>query len=122
MRKSATWLDTSSTADRPVIVLARERNGTAPVYHLNYVAVRSCYKSGESQKTFWQVRGELPPDTPAPTRIAYGTAPPGFNTEIPQERLDAGCYEEIVSGNGISGTVRFMIDADRTIHEARAGS
>jgi hypothetical protein len=122
MRKSATWLDASATADRPVIGLARERHGTEAVFHLNYVAVRSCYRGDRPQKTFWQVRGELPPDTSVPTLITYGVAPAGFKTEVSPERLIGGCYVEMVSGNGISSSVRFTITSDHLIREERSGS
>lgn len=117
MRKSAVWLDGASTTQRPVIGLARERHGSEPVIHLNYVAVRSCYTSDKPQQTYWQARGELPPGTTVPTRIVYGVAPSGFNTEVAPQGLAPGCYEEIVSGNGVSGTVRFIIASDETIHE-----
>jgi hypothetical protein len=122
MRESASWLDASSTADRPVIGLARELHGTEPVFHLHYLAVRSCYRSDQPQRTFWQVRGDLPPDTSVPTLITFGVAPAGFKTEVSPERLDSGCYEEMASGNGISSSVRFTIASDRTIHEDPRGS
>jgi hypothetical protein len=122
MRKSATWLDASATAERPVIGLARERHGTEAIFHLNYVAVRGCYRSDQQQKTFWQVRGDLPPDTSVPTLITYGVAPAGFKTEVSPEPLNAGCYEEMISGNGVSSSVRFTIASDRSIHEERGGS
>lgn len=119
MRKSAVWLDESSTGQRPVIGVARERNGTEPVFHLDYVAVRSCYSSDEPQRTFWQARGEVADRSQIPTRIAYGVAPTGMANEAAPQELGPGCYEALISGNGVSGSVRFVIAADGRVSEQR---
>lgn len=117
MRKSAVWLESASSPEDLTFGVATERGGAEPVAHLNYVAVRTCYSSGEEQTTLWQARGELPSGTAPPTRISYGVPPDGFVSEVPAQPLSPGCYEGIISGNGISGTVRFTVDADRQVTE-----
>ena len=117
MRKSSVWVEQGSTPQRVVFGVAEERGGADPVAHLNYVAVRSCYESGKSQETFWQARGEVPNGHRPPTRIVYGEPPTGFVNEANPRPLPPGCYEGIISGNGISGTARFSVTADGRVVE-----
>jgi hypothetical protein len=122
MRKSAIWLEPDSSAQNVVFGVAQERHGSAPVFHLNYVAVRTCYSSVDQYKTLWQARGDLPKGESVPTRITYGRPPAGFMTEIPPQPLTPGCYEGLISGDGISGTVRFAVQPDGSVTEQRATS
>lgn len=112
MRKAEAWLDPSASVSRPVFGIARSRADMKAVASLNYVAVRSCYVPSGEQETFWQVRaGGVGLDEP-PVRISYGLPPRGFTTEIPPTELRSGCYEVLLSGEGVSASVRFTIAGD----------
>src|SRR5690606_33337745 len=120
MRESAVWVEPGSTAQSLVFGVAKERGSSDPVFHLNYVAVRTCYSSSDQQQTLWEARGETPKGEGTPIRIAYGAPPPGFTSEVPPQPLVPGCYEGIISGNGISGTAKFTVNADGRVVEQRA--
>lgn len=117
MRDSAVWLEPGSTAENIVFGIGAERGGTAPISNLNYVAVRTCDSAAVAQQTRWQVRGEVQDGERPPARISYGVVPRGFSEEHPAEPLGPGCYEVLVSGHGISASVRFAIQPNGRIIE-----
>jgi hypothetical protein len=119
MRKSAVWVEPGSSVQHLVFGVAKSRGGSEPVAHLNYFAVKTCYATGAVQRTLWESRGQVPSGQHPPTRIEYGTAPRGFVNRVGPTPLRPGCYEGLISGNGISGTARFNVTADGSIVEQR---
>jgi hypothetical protein len=111
MNKSAIWLDNASSVHQLTFAVAQQRGGSMPVDDLKFFAVRTCYVSNEPRVTFWQIRGN-PPRGEAPTRIVYGTSPKRFESEVTARPLTPGCYEGMISGDGVSASVRFTVGHD----------
>jgi hypothetical protein len=114
MRKSDMWLESGSSLDDVQFGIATERGGTQPIKHLFYIAVRTCYVADQEHRTLWESRGDT---NDVPIRIVYGMPPRGFVNEVSPEPLSSGCYQALISGNGISASVDFIVAKDGSVTE-----
>ena len=114
-RKGEMWLEPGSTAQKMVFGVAEKRGASRPVRYLDYFAVRTCYDTTKAQQTLWEVRRSG--SDPVPTRISYGTVPPGFSTDVPPRPLEPACYEALMSGQGVGHEVEFIVNQDGSIVE-----
>ena len=117
--RTSIWLDSSSTAERPVFGLGqRWHHPELTLQGLATLIVRRCQDlRNPDARPLWQVVGLYGPSdrVPVPSLIEYGTASaPEFATRVPAQSLGPGCYLASVSG---SGRVRFTIDKTGKIAE-----
>lgn len=120
--RTSIWLDSSSTAARPVFGIGRRRHRPEmQLGNLQVLDVTVCGDNGGSgMRPLWQMVGNDPyARGPVPSLIVYGKAPaPRYITAIPAQALGPGCYRASIGG---TGWVKFAITSDRRIAEVDHG-
>lgn len=118
MRKADVWIVDGSTADLLTFGIGRDRPEAEPVYSLNQIVVRKCTtEAGRETEVVWSVARESAFEGQPPTRIRYGDQPPGFRTLESPLRLESGCYDVHVSGEGVGAVLRFVVSAGRVVSQ-----
>jgi hypothetical protein len=111
---SAVWIEKGSTVAHLVFGIGRTKHGK-PLDYFPYFSVFSCSTPEENAKdAIWAVSSQ--PGSAIPTRILYGEAPPGWETDQGPVALTPGCYDASTPG---TGHVRFDVDSAGGVTERK---
>jgi hypothetical protein len=93
-------VEPGTTSLKPVFVLT-DTTGRGPVGTVYGLSVVAC----GSEMVLWQISADG--SSSAPTRIEYGTAPPGYVVNARPAALRAGCYDVFITDGR---RARFRVD------------
>ena len=120
MKPSAIWIEPGATTRELVFRVVRSRQDTRPVASIDLITVRTCHGQPGPQVVLWEARGDVPKGASAPTKLTYGVAPAGFHNTGAPKALAGNCLEGVISGSGVSATVRFAVGEDGSIGQRRS--